>query len=608
VGLELTADTTLLGAKEEGLSEFNQFARLDAAGLHNVSQLLSHAAAQVPHHRAVVVPQRGAGRRPVSAGRGGQPASADPPGWRSITYAELDALTGDLARGLLESGIPPGTRLALMVRPGIEFIGLVFGLMRAGMVQILIDPGMGRQNMLQCLAECQPQGFVGIPLAHVMRLVFRRRFPDAVHHVTVGRRWGWGGSTYEQVQVRGRGSQRPINQTKASDQAAIIFTTGSTGPPKGVYYSHEMFIRQATQIRDFYNIQPGGVDLSGFPLFALFNVGMGVTTVIPQMDPTRPADVHPPHLIRAVEQWGANQSFGSPALWNTVSLYCERHGVRLPTLRQVFSAGAPVPGHVLRRVQALLGEGGQIHTPYGATEALPVASNSAAEILGETAAETARGRGTCVGRPFPEIRWRVIEISDGPLLTLADTREVAAGQIGELMVSGPVVSPRYVTRTEANDLHKVHDPQSDAVWHRMGDVGYLDSQGRFWFCGRKGHRVVTPDRTLFTIPVEAIVNTHPAVYRSALVGVGPLGRQTPVLVVEPWPQAWVNNAAAQQRLLGEIRAMASAALGATDVGLDGVRHYLLLRKLPVDIRHNSKIFREKLAVWAAGQLPALEAS
>lgn len=571
--------------------------------MQNVSQLLSHAAAQVPDHPAVAVPVLGR----WAVGRGGVRAT-DPRGWRSITYAELDGLATDLARGLLEVGIPPGTRLALMVRPGIEFIGLVFGLMRAGMVQILIDPGMGRQNMLQCLSECQPQGFVGIPLAHVMRVVFRRRFPAARYNVTVGRRWGWGGSTYDQLQATGRKSQQPVNQTQSHDQAAIIFTTGSTGPPKGVYYSHEMFIRQATQIRDFYNIQPGGVDLSGFPLFALFNVGMGVTTVIPQMDPTRPADVHPPHLISAVEQWGANQSFGSPALWNTVSLYCEQHGVRLPSLRQVFSAGAPVPAHVLQRVQRLLGEGGQIHTPYGATEALPVASNSAAEILGETAAETSRGRGTCVGRPFPEIRWRVIEISDQPLARLADTRELPEGEIGELLVSGPVVSPRYVTRTEANAGHKVYDDQTDTVWHRMGDVGYLDANGRFWFCGRKGHRVVTAQRTLYTIPVEAIVNTHPAVYRSALVGVGRLGQQTPVLVIETWPRAWVAKAADQQALLAEVRALASAAAGAVEVGLDGIKHYLLLRKLPVDIRHNSKIFREKLAVWAAEQIPAGEAT
>ena len=584
------------------MSEFKTFERLDAAGLHNVSQLLTHAAKQVPDHLAVAVASRR--RRPQTSraildrsGNSAEPQRSIPLGWEVISYRELDELATDIARGLLELGIPPGTRLALMVRPGIEFIALVFGLMRAGMVQVLIDPGMGRGNMVQCLEECQPQGFVAIPLAHVMRLVFRRKFPLAKYNVTVGRRFGWGGWTYAEVLQKGRQSRRPIHQTQATEQAAIIFTTGSTGPPKGVYYSHEMFIRQATQIRDFYQIQPGGVDLSGFPLFALFNIGMGVTTVIPEMDPTRPADVEPQKIIAAVNTWQANQSFGSPALWNTVSIYCEKHGVQLPSLKQVFSAGAPVPPHVLRRLQKMIAPDGEIFTPYGATESLPIASNSATVILGETAVLSAKGLGTCVGKQFPEIQWRVIEICDKPLRTLEETRELPRGEIGELMVSGPVVSPRYVTRVDANAQHKVHDSQSNTVWHRMGDVGYLDNQGRFWFCGRKGHRVVTTDGTLFTIPVEAIVNAHPSIYRSALVGIGAPGQQIPVIVLEPWPEHWTSDRGKQGRLIEEVRELARQ-----DARARQVQHYLVLRKLPVDIRHNAKIFREKLAVWAAQQL------
>jgi acyl-CoA synthetase (AMP-forming)/AMP-acid ligase II len=582
-----------LGKWEIVLVEFTEFEPLEADRLHNVSQLLSHAAAQVPNHPAVAVPGRGDRQMP----------SATPPGWKAISYAQLDELATAIARGLLDSGIPAGTRLALMVRPGIEFVGLVFGLMRAGMVQVLIDPGMGRQNMVNCLQECDPAGFVGIPLAQVMRLVFRRRFPNAKFNVTVGRKWGWGGSSYRQILARGRQSTRPVNQTLATEQAAIIFTTGSTGPPKGVFYSHQMFIQQATQIRDFYQIRPGGVDLSGFPLFALFNIGMGVTTVIPKMDPTRPAEVDPRNIIQAVEQWGANQSFGSPALWNTVSRYGEKNKVRLPSLQKVFSAGAPVPPHVLRRVQQMIGDQGEVYTPYGATEALPIASNSATEILSQTAERSAGGAGTCVGRRFPGIQWQVVAISDQPVATLSPDWEVPSGEIGELLVSGPVVSPRYVTRLEANALHKVVDPRTQAIWHRTGDLGYLDPQGRFWFCGRKGHRVVTRRGTLFTIPVEAIINTHAAVYRSALVGVGELGQQVPVLIAEPWPEHWTANPEQQERLLQELRSLAQQ-----DPRTQQLEHYFLMKQLPVDIRHNSKIFREKLAVWAAGQLGSQEAA
>ncbi|MDP1564544.1 MAG: fatty acid CoA ligase family protein [Pirellulaceae bacterium] len=582
--------------------DFQNFARLDAAGLQNVSQLLAHAASQVPEHPAVAVASRGGWWNRVRVAASGDIARTVPRGWRVISYRELDALATDIARGLLEMGIPPGTRLALMVRPGIEFIALVFGLMRAGMVQILIDPGMGRGNMVQCLQECQPQGFVGIPLAQIMRCVFRRKFPLAVHNVTVGRRYGWGGRTYSQVLQKGRPSRRVVNQTSASEQAAIIFTTGSTGPPKGVYYSHEMFIRQATQIRDFYQIEPGGVDLSGFPLFALFNIGMGVTTVIPRMDPTRPADVNPQDIIAAVNLWQANQSFGSPALWNTVSVYCEKHGVRLPSLRRVFSAGAPVPPHVLRRLEKMMEPGGEIFTPYGATEALPIASNSAQVILGETAVLSAKGHGTCVGARFPGIRWKVIPISDQPIANLTDVQEVSPREIGELMVSGSVVSPQYVTRVDANAIHKVLDSATNTVWHRMGDVGYLDERDRFWFCGRKGQRVVTATGTLFTIPVEAIINSHPSIYRSALVGVGLLGQQTPVVVLEPWPEFWSADQREHLRLIDEVRRVA-----AQDSRSRQIEYFFVIRNLPVDIRHNAKIFREKLAEWATKQLGALPA-
>ena len=206
--------------------------------------------------------------------------------YETLTFRELDEDSNLLADGLAAMGVQPGTRLVLMVPPSIDFISLVFALFKAGVVTVLIDPGMGRANLIRCLSESDPEGFIGIPLAMAVRTILTRRFPKAKYNVTVGRRWFWGGSTI--AQLRGRQISpgfQPI-QPLGDDPAAIIFTTGSTGPPKGVLYRHGNFDRQATEIRDFYDIQPGEIDLPGFPLFALFNCAMGVTTVMPDMDPT----------------------------------------------------------------------------------------------------------------------------------------------------------------------------------------------------------------------------------------------------------------------------------------------------------------------------------
>jgi len=253
---------------------------------------------------------------------------------------------------------------------------------------------------------------------------------------------------------------------------------------------------------------------------------------------------------------------------------------------------------VLQRVLATIHPEGEMHTPYGATEALPVASNSGAVVLHETQHKTADGAGTCVGNRFPGIEWRVIAIDDGPLESIERTRELLHGEIGELMVRGSVVTRRYVTRLDANALHKVADGEN--VWHRMGDVGYLDELDRFWFCGRKAHRVITREGIRFTIPCEAIANGDPAIYRSALVGIGPSDNRIPVIVAEPWPEAWPANKRARAELINRLkRRLADHRL------TQGIEHLLLRRRLPVDIRHNSKIFRERLAPWAARKLKGI---
>ncbi len=546
----------------------------------NVAARLTETAREMPDAKAIVVPK--------SRDRNGRRQ------YESVTFAELEQDSNVLAAGLKALGATPGVRLALFVPPSIEFISLVFAIFKVGAVGILIDPGMGRRNLLRCLDEIEPEGFVAVPAVHAVRVLMGRRFKRARCNVTVGRRWFWGGATAEQLRKRPAGDFQPAD-TRADDPAAIIFTSGSTGPAKGVLYRHGNFEQQVDQIRDRYGIQPGAVDLPGFPLFGLFNCAMGVTTVIPDMDPSHPAQVDPRNIIEAIEDWKVTQAFGSPAIWNVVGRYCEQHDIRLPTVRRVLSAGAPVPPHVLQRMKDAISPEGDVHTPYGATEALPVATISASEVLGDTAAKSRQGAGTCVGTKFSGIDWRVIRTNDGPIARIDEVEELPVGEIGELIVRGPVVTTEYVTQVEANALSKIAD--ESGFWHRLGDLGYLDDAGRFWFCGRKSHRVLTEAGPMYTVRCEAIFNCHASVYRSALVGIGPPGEQRGVIVVEPWPEHTPKTEAERRRLVGELR-----ELGGTNSLTEGIYDVLIRASLPVDVRHNAKINREQLAVWAAAEL------
>lgn len=508
--------------------------------------------------------------------------------YRQISFLELHEESNRLASGLDRLGVARGTTALLMVPPSIEFIALTFSLFKLGAIPVLIDPGIGKKNLLSAIEEIAPSAMIGIPRAHVARILFPQPFKKTRIAVTVGRRWFWGGQTLEQVRRLGN-PRFDIAPTQPDDPAAILFTSGSTGPAKGVLYTHAMFSRQVELIQSFYRIKQGDIELPTFPLFALFGTGMGMTCVIPDMDATRPAQVDPKKIIKTVHEFKVTSSFGSPALWNTVSRYCLEQGIRLPTIKRILMAGAPVPGSMLSRFDSILGKDSEIYTPYGATEALPVASIGRTEILRETWSETEKGKGACVGRAVPGVTIKIIRITDDPVSSWDDALELPHGEIGEIVVQGAWVTREYYRREKETNLAKIQHGKN--FWHRMGDVGYLDAQNRLWFCGRKSHRVITTNGTLYTIPCEAVFNRHPDVKRSALVGIGPRQKQQPVIIIET-----KSSMSSEETLRRELLELGVGA------GLKEIRHVLFHHKFPVDTRHNAKIFREQLAEWAGKKL------
>lgn len=515
----------------------------------------------------------------------------------SLSFAELDVEVSAWKVRLAVAGIARGDRTLLLVRQGLPLIASAFALFRLGAVPVVIDPGMGLKNFLACVARSRPTALVGIPFAQILSRLFRPSFRTVRTRVTAsGSLTARRSSGSEIVNLKSE-----IVNSSPSELAAVLFTSGSTGAPKGVCYEHGMFAAQVRLIRETYAIEPGEIDLPLLPIFALFNPALGMTTIVPEIDPRRPAEVDPAKIVQAIRQENVTNSFGSPTLWRKIGEHCVAEKITLPTLRRVLCAGAPVPAALWKSSSAFLPHG-QLHSPYGATEALPVASVSSREIDPTTT------RGACVGRPISGIDVRIIAVIDGPVATLADTRELPRGEIGEMIVRGPVVTQSYDALPAATAAAKISDtsvaqlsvaqpsalnPQlggTGAVWHRMGDCGYLDADGRLWFVGRKVERVETQQGALHTEPCEQVFRCHPRVTRCALVGLGERGRQRPALIVE----AVVKDSAAARVFARELRGLALEHAHTTPVKL-----FYFHPKFPVDVRHNAKIHRLTLAQWAA---------
>ncbi len=538
--------------------------------------------------RARAEPDATALFHPVGSAGGGRSR------YRRVTHGDLDRESDALAHGLGAVGVGRGVRTALLVKPGLEFFALTLALFKAGAIPVVVDPGIGLARLKRCLDEAEPEAFIGIPAAQAARVVLGWARRSVRRTVTVGRRWFWGGATLAELRERGRAEPPfPVADTKPDDEAAILFTSGSTGPPKGVVYRHENFAAQVEAIRGLGTIRRGEIDLPTFPLFALFDPALGMTAVVPDMDATRPGEVDPNVIIRAAEEFRVTNMFGSPALLDTVGRYGAERGVRLSTLGRVISAGAPVPAAVMERFLRMLPEGAEVLTPYGATECRPGSCISSREVLGETAAKTEAGAGVCVGAPVPSVEVRIIAVDDGPIETWRSDLELPRGEVGEITVRGPQATRGYHNRPEATRLAKIRAADG-SPWHRMGDLGYLDERGRLWFCGRKADRVRTAGGTLTSLPCEAVFDTHPQVRRTALVGVGPADAQEPVICVELLPE---HRSASRAEVAAGLR-----EIGGRHPHTKPIRRFLFHDAFPVDVRHNAKIGRSELARWAERQL------
>ena len=516
------------------------------------------------------------------------------PRYTDCTFAELDNLSNSYARGLGSYGIGPGVRTALMLKPGLDFLAVFYALFKSGAVPVLIDPGIGKESLKQCLQEASPEAFIGTFKAQFARKVFGWAKGSCDKFVTAGPTFGVGGINLKQLtEMGGLTADSVLHEPDPADMAAILFTSGSTGAPKGVVYRHRHFTAQVELLREIFDIKAGEVSMQTFPPFALFDTALGMTTVVPDMDPTRPAEASPEKLISAIEQFEVSSLFGSPALLDRMSRYCEANSKRLDSIKRIMSAGAAVPIQTIRRLEKSLYDDTVIHTPYGATECLPVSNITNLELDDKLEGMIESGEGICVGKPLDANSVKIIKISDIAIDSYDEITPMPPGMAGEILVSGPSCTDTYWQQPEATRMAKVEEDDG-STWHRMGDAGIIDGMGRLWFLGRICQRIDTGTEVLFADQCEAVFNQHPDCARTAVVGVGTAGRQIPVLCIE-----LIGKLAAVdlERVHFDLLQLAQA-----HTLTRSVRTVLIHDGFPVDIRHNSKIDRAQLANWAATRM------
>ncbi len=554
---------------------------MTAQGNHNIALKLPQLAQELGSKPAVkfggMKPEKNQEKDPE-----GNPKKNGEFTYQSLSFVQLENRSNFLAHKLLSIGLRPGMKVLMFVRPSLNFSAITFALFRAGLVPIFIDPGMGKENLLRAVAHIKPDGLIAEKQVHWIRQIYRSSFASIKHFVTISGStwWNIGGQLHslEQWLSKEGNEERKtptiMHQAHPQDPAAILFTSGGTGIPKGVLYTHDIFNAQVDRLQKLFHLGPDEVDLPGFPLFSLFTITMGMTSAIPSMDPSHPAQANAEFLVKNINDNKATFIAGSPAIWKNVAAYCQEKKITLPTVKYLVMFGAPIALALHEAFEEIL-PNGDTYTPYGATECLPVANISGKELSGEIKTKMLHGMGTCVGNPAPDTEIKIIQITDEVIGDESEFTELPPKRLGEICVLSRTVTPEYVGMAEKTAEAKVK-AHNGALWHRMGDIGFKDEQGRLWFCGRKSHRIDLHDRVLPTIPMESLINQIPGVKKSALV----CPQEEPIIVIEG-----KRTAALETKIKERI---------AEDDRLSEIKGMAFLSDFPVDVRHNIKIDRLKI--------------
>ncbi|MCB9092208.1 MAG: AMP-binding protein [Halobacteriovoraceae bacterium] len=544
----------------------------------NVAHFIAHFSAENPSKQAVVVRKSSFFNF----------SSDFEKNFQCISFDELDKRSNVIGNSLESIGITRGTKTLVFVPPGFDFPCIVFALFKIGAVPVFIDPGMGTDNLLKCIEEVGAEALIGISKIHMLRQ-FKKRFFKNIKILVNVDGTVLGSHSLKKI-IKNHHNQLDIVDFQKNELAAILFTSGGTGTPKGVEYTMEMFVRQTFKLKEMFMLTPEDRDYPGFPLFSLFTLAMGMTVYIPEIDASKPSQANPKKVIRDIEENSITFAAGSPSIWKNVADYSKKKKVEVTCLKSLAMFGAPVDGRLIFKLQKIF-PNAAIYTPYGATECLPVALISSSMILGETKSMTSKGSGVCVGYPVKGVEIQIIAPSDEVINDIKEAQVLSTGDAGEIIVRSDTATRGYYGDEERTKKIRIADGQTH--WHRMGDMGYLDDWGRLWFLGRKDHSFVFETQRFYPASVEAIFNEHPDIENTALIQI----EGKPALAVIRKDHKMDLNLGVQEKFFSELEFIAKK-----HDHTEKILRFMLFEKLPVDTRHNIKIDRIKLGEEAKARL------
>ncbi|MGB3411015.1 MAG: fatty acid CoA ligase family protein [Microthrixaceae bacterium] len=526
------------------------------------------------------------------------------PKYVSYTYAELSRRAESLAVGLRSIGVREGSLCSFMVPPCFDSLVLGVALWRVGAVTVGIEPhSHGLRRVARCLEKVGPEFFFGTPRAHAGRIAFGWGKATIHTNVVVGGIAAPGMHTMESLIGEPVDEPQRAN-VEPADITVIAFTTGSTGDPKPTVLRQRNFSALISMVSSHWGLTDGNdvVDMPTFPMFWIIGLSCGGTVVVPPMDFTMhgPGDADPARLMQTIADCGVRSMFASPALLENLADHAIATSQQIPSLRRIVSGGAEIQGPLFAKVKSVLDPAAEMYSDYGATEALPVAEISGTTVLGSTWSQTEKGAGVCVGLPLPGVQVKIIAIDEGNIATLDDATVLDVGEIGEIIARSPHISEDYFRSENATLENKI----PEGSWHRIGDTGYLDEEGRLWICGRRSHLVhanngtpsddtpsgdgASSGETVYPLCVEPVFNAHPQVKRSALVGVSYGGSIVPTICIERVQSDKGKSGPALLEM--DLLALADR-FDATRL----IKRVVFIERLPVDQRHNAKIDRPLLA-------------